>query len=626
MQTSPLGKSTYVLTFGPFVLESDDLLRIGNKRVHLFPKQLETLRHLVSRSGTVVTKDELLSHVWRDAFVCEGSLHQCISAIRKQLSDAAGGLDAIETIAKRGYRFILPVTTISSYEKPRGDTAPVLRIGVLQFDCKSVAWPPDQAARLTTRVAALLSQLRIIGLEVINQAAMDRISEGPLAAAEQLGLSLLVTGQIFQENDACIGAQVEILRASDQTILSARIISPVSAGQLDAKVAACIARQIPLTESGFNRDEIAEAIEAGEECLSPFLKGVAHLRGMFSPCVEGRREEDPRLAIRCFLQAAERDSRNLASLVGLANSVIFANSRGLISAEETVRLGKYASESALAIDSGCLNARAALGVLDWIFDDQQLRGEHELRAVLDESPFHFTATEFLAIGLMRDGRITEAIQILRDSLQFGRDTAVFRSWLAYALFLERRFESSLREATTCAELFPNWEVAWAYLCFVAAHSGDYRTALEAGSRLSRITNDGALLALEAYGLARSGEKQRAEELTDYILSFDRDSSVHSALVPALVALGKSHEALSCLEQAHRLRDIWVPLVLIDSRVDAIRFSPRFMRVRDSYPRLNIQANTERRPVQTAEALITRGQEPDPGTVQRYRRFSVIRSM
>src|SRR5215469_2663778 len=116
MQISSLEKSNSVLAFGPFVLESDDLLRVRDKRIHLFPKQLEALRYLASRSGRVVTKDELLSYVWRDAFVGEGSLHQCISAIRRQLDEAAGGLDAIETVAKRGYRFVVPVTVVTSAE------------------------------------------------------------------------------------------------------------------------------------------------------------------------------------------------------------------------------------------------------------------------------------------------------------------------------------------------------------------------------------------------------------------------------------------------------------------------------------------------------------------------------
>jgi tetratricopeptide (TPR) repeat protein len=317
---------------------------------------------------------------------------------------------------------------------------------------------------------------------------------------------------------------------------------------------------------------------------------------MFSPRLEGRSEDDPRLAIRFFSQAMERDSGKLASLIGLANSAIFANGRGLISVDETVRLGMQASEAALAIAPGSASARAARAMLTWVFGDRQYSGERELRSVLEESPFHFTATEFLAMALMRDGRLTEAIQVLQDFLEHRQDTAIFRSWLAYGLFLHRRFESALREAICCAELFPDWEVAWAHLCFIAAHSGDHKLALETGSRLSKTTNNASLLAVEAYGLAQAGEKQQAEELADYILSFNRDASVYSALVPALIALGKIHDALNCLEQANRLHDVWVPLFLIDARLDPIRSNRRFLQVKNCYPRLNMNVNRGR-PVQ-----------------------------
>ena len=597
MHTPPRDETSCVLAFGPFVLESDSVLRTGDRPVHLFPKQLEALKYLASRSGKVVTKDELLTHIWRDAFVSEGSLHQCISAIRKQLREAAGGLGTIETVAKRGYRFILPVTVMSPAEKTKRANAAALRIGILEFDCKAVAGPLDQAAKLAARVAALLSQLRIIGLEVTNHAALDRMATDPLAAAEQLGLRLLVTGHLFRESSDQFGAAVEILRASDQTLLSCRVIAPAAAEQLDTRVAGCIVRQLPFPETGIDQNEIAEAIEAGSEFFSLYMNGLMHMRGMFLPRFEGRREEDPRLAIRFFLQASEKNSSGLASLTGVANSAIFANGRGLISAEETERLGMQACEAALAIDPRSASARAAMGMLNWVFSDKQYIGECELRSVLDECPFHFTASEFLAISLMRDGRLTEAIQVLQDFLEHRQDTAIFRSWLAYGLFLDRRFESALREATTCAELFPDWEVAWALLCVISAQYGDYRLALEAGSRLSKTTNNSSLLALEAYGLAQAGERQRAEELADYILSFNRDASVHSALVPALIALGKTHDALNSLEEANRLHDVWVPLLLIDPRLDRIRFNRRFLRVKESYPRLNMHTNPGRRPVQ-----------------------------
>ena len=603
MQISPPHKTNSGLAFGPFVLESDDLLRISENRVHLPPKQLEVLRYLALRKGKVVTKEELLSYIWPDAFVGEGSLHQCISAIRKQLSEAAGGLGTIETVAKRGYRFILPVTVVTSPEKTNRVSTAALRVGILQFDCKEFVGPSDPGARLAAKVAALLSRLHIIGLEVANRSALDRISTDPRAAAEQLGLSLLVTGHLFREANERVGAEVEILRASDQTLLSCRVIPPRTTERLDTRLSGCIVRQLPFPETGIDRNEIAEAIEAGDEFFSLYLKGLMHMRGMFSPSLMGRREEDPRLAIRFFSHAAEREPGNVASQIGLAISAIFANRRGLISADETVRLGMGASEAALAIDPRSASARAARAMLNWVFCDKQLNGENELRSVLDENPFHFAATEFLAIALMRDGRLTEAIQALQHFLEHGQDTGILRSWLAYGLFLDRRFESALREARSCAELFPDWELAWAHLCLIAAHSGDHKLSLEAGSRLSRITNNGSLLAVEAYGLAQADEKQKAEELADYILSFNCDASVHSALVPALIGLGKIHDALSCLEQANRLHDVWVPLLLIDPRLDPIRSNRRFLHVRSCYPPLNAKSESE--PATRARLSFTR---------------------
>lgn len=595
MHADAPGKFKDSLAFGLFVLDSDDLLFIRDKRIHLFPKQLEALRYLASRSGKIVTKDELLSSVWRDAFVGEGSLHHCISEIRKQIGNAAGGLDVIETVSKRGYRFVLPVTVVKSSSEPRLTNASALRIGILRFECKGSLASSDLADRLASGVAGLLSHLRIIGLEVTNQAALDRTSSDPLQAARDLGLSLLVTGRLFQESKAGLEADVEILRASDQTILSSCVVAPGRSEDLETRLAGCIARQLPLPETGIDRDEIALAMEGSEECFSLYLEGLSHVRGMFFPTFEGRREEDVRLAIRLFTQATKRDTGHLASLVGLSNSVIFANIRGLMSAEETVRLGACASQAALAINPRSPGARAARATIDWVFDGKQDRGERELREVLEQRPFHFTAAQFLAFSLMREGRLHEAIQIVQDFLEHHPNTAVFRAWLAYGLFLERKFQSALQEAKNCVELFPDWEVAWALLCSIAAHTGDHRIARDTGGRLSKITKNGSLLAMKAYSLAQCGEKQSAEELVDYILEFNRDGVIHSALVPALVALGRPHDALSYLEQADRQRDVWVPLVLIDPRLDSVRSSPGFLRVRTSYTRLYIPGNAPRRP-------------------------------
>src|SRR5215471_11072004 len=93
--------------FGPFRLDSKScvLLRAGAV-VPLNPKAFDTLRVLVENHGSPVGKDELMKLVWPDTFVEETNLTQQISILRKALGDSPEGSSYIETIPKRGYRFV----------------------------------------------------------------------------------------------------------------------------------------------------------------------------------------------------------------------------------------------------------------------------------------------------------------------------------------------------------------------------------------------------------------------------------------------------------------------------------------------------------------------------------------
>lgn len=576
------------LSFGPFVLDSNDLLHANDRKIHLCPKQTEALRYLAGNSGRIVAKDELLSRVWQGIFVGDGSLHQCISALRKQLGNAAKGLEVIETVAKRGYRFLLPVHNVDSQSEPKVADTDVLRIGILRFESKGGGDDLTELADASAcRLAARMSRLHILGIEVINQAALDRLSASPLDAARRLGLSLLVVGRVLKERGASVVAEVEIVRRSDQTLLWAGAAKADSLEELDARLAGLLVEQLPLPQTGIDKSEVVAAVRGSEECLDLYLRGLAYLRAPFSHSLGGRSDQDLRLAIQSFRQATDRDPKDLASRIGLSNTVLLACGRGLISPEETARLALLASEAALIIDPRSLSARAARATVDWTFEGMEDRGERELRGILEENPCHFAATQFLAIGLIREGRLSEAINVLETYLGYRPDTPDLRSWLTYGLFLARRFESALREAKKCVVRFPDWDVAWAQLCFIAAYCADYRTALEAGDIVSNMTNNGPLLAMYAYGLAQSGEKQRAEELIDYILAFHREYVIHSAVGPALVALGKQHKAISSLEQAHQEHDIWVSVALMDPRLDPIRSSTQFLRVQLAYKHLSV---------------------------------------
>jgi DNA-binding winged helix-turn-helix (wHTH) protein/pimeloyl-ACP methyl ester carboxylesterase/class 3 adenylate cyclase len=103
--------------FSPFRLDRDErLLLWGGKAVPLTPKAFDTLVVLVENSGHVVSKEELIQRVWPDSFVEENNLAQNISILRKALGERAAGLKFIETVPKRGYRFVADVREFQGHE------------------------------------------------------------------------------------------------------------------------------------------------------------------------------------------------------------------------------------------------------------------------------------------------------------------------------------------------------------------------------------------------------------------------------------------------------------------------------------------------------------------------------
>src|SRR5580704_14327548 len=101
----------HLFEFGPFRIDrTERLLRRGSDVIPLTPKAIETLLVLAANGGRVVEKDELIHHVWPDTFVEEGSLARNISLLRKVLGGGPDDADYIETVPRRGYRFVAPVT------------------------------------------------------------------------------------------------------------------------------------------------------------------------------------------------------------------------------------------------------------------------------------------------------------------------------------------------------------------------------------------------------------------------------------------------------------------------------------------------------------------------------------
>src|SRR5215475_10575336 len=126
-------KLRHFYEFGPFHLEPDErLLRNGDQPLALAPKYFDLLVFLVQNSGRLLTKDEIMQTVWSGNFVEEANLTVAISAIRKTLAEKESGVQYIETVPKKGYRFTADVREV---EEPP-PTPSFLKLGARQEDSR----------------------------------------------------------------------------------------------------------------------------------------------------------------------------------------------------------------------------------------------------------------------------------------------------------------------------------------------------------------------------------------------------------------------------------------------------------------------------------------------------------
>jgi DNA-binding winged helix-turn-helix (wHTH) protein len=99
-----------VYRFGPFPLDAGSfMLHRGDAPLALPPKLLDLLRYFVARPSALVSKEELFQSLWPDVVVTENALTQAVSDLRQALGDDRSSPTYIQTVAKRGFRFVAPV-------------------------------------------------------------------------------------------------------------------------------------------------------------------------------------------------------------------------------------------------------------------------------------------------------------------------------------------------------------------------------------------------------------------------------------------------------------------------------------------------------------------------------------
>src|SRR5262245_19158132 len=113
-----------VMAFGPFTFDpNSQVLRRGSDALMLPPRVLGVLECLLSRPGDLVPRQEIIDRVWRDAFVTDTSLAEAVSFLRQALGDDPQAPTYIQTVHRRGYRFVAPVHAVEAGPGGRSEAA-----------------------------------------------------------------------------------------------------------------------------------------------------------------------------------------------------------------------------------------------------------------------------------------------------------------------------------------------------------------------------------------------------------------------------------------------------------------------------------------------------------------------
>ena len=308
--------------FGPFTVDAGSyrLLR-GDDIIPLSPKIIDLLLYLAARQSALVPKDELFTALWPDVAVTDNALTQAVSELRQALGDDPSKPTYIQTVARRGYRFIAPVESSApaetsapaAVEPARGADQPPA-IAVLDFTNvstdKEFAWLASGIAETVTNDLRAAGTLRIIDRVRVVE-AVRRTGTDLAVLRKELRLDLAVVGSFQRAGDRLrITARV-VDAATGEAMAEAKADGALEqVFELQDRIVAQFAESLGTSRTDTPRRTHRET--SSLEAYQAFTEGRVRLESLDASAVAG--------AIEGFEQAVVLDPRYAQAHVGLGNA------------------------------------------------------------------------------------------------------------------------------------------------------------------------------------------------------------------------------------------------------------------------------------------------------------------
>ena len=602
-------------------------LRTNGTSVKLQPQPAKILALLVRRRGETVTREEIVEEVWgSDTFVdYEQGLNFAIRQIRNALGDNAERPVYVETVPKRGYRFVATVDgtlhgpvpkfavpfrensprisrtwrgralrvragailiAVSAFLTiPRSrhwlmggaSTRPVQSLAVLPFENLSGDSSKDYFADGFTDelITDLAEQTKI---RVVSRSSVMRYkgSRKPLPEmARELGVDAIVEGSVsFSDQQVRITAQ--LIQASSDRHLWAHSYERDRKDlfSVQSEVAATIAGLLGTngvrTTTILGRRFTPETYQLYLECRNLTVSGT---------------EEGMNHAIQCYQQILKLDPNCASAYAGLADS--YTNLGQL----DNLSKARIAAIKALELDSSLAEAHVSLARIKVGYEKDLTGAETEISRALMLNPSDAQAYSIYAMLLIARGRAADATAAAKTAQELDPFSARNATHSGAILFMAGQYDKTIVEEQVALQLDPQHDRALYWLGYAYEQKGMYKNAMAEYERVLPNDDHGIFLAALGRSLALAGDSKKAAEVKIKIEHFPAGDFVwHYDAALFYAALGDKDRAFQFLERDQKEGGGWFPFLNADPRLAPLRSDPRF---RDLVRRVGLPPGPEK---------------------------------
>lgn len=580
--------SKRLYSFGPFQLDTGEQVLLRNGRpLPLKPKIFDLLVVLVENSGRVVCKDELMKQVWADSFVEEGNIAVSIFEIRKALGENSSGHRYIETVPRRGYRFVACVTeesrqrtsqqgnrvavALSSAAVPSGGYASASKgtIAVLPFKSIGATGGEYLGLGMADALITRLSNLRRVIVRPTSSVRKYNKAQDSVLAGKELGVEWVLDGSV-QRSGKRIRVTVQLVNVGDGVLLWAEKFDEkfTDIFAVEDSISEQVSKALVPRLTGKEKRALAKRYTQSPEAYEAYLKGRYFL--------EKRTTEGCKKGIEYFEQAIAIDPNYALAYAGLAGCYIVLGSCTALASQESDLKAERAILSALELDGELAEAHASLGHLrtrqwDWS------GAEKELKRAIELNPNYAIGHAWYALYLSEIGHFDQAFVEIRRARTLDPLSRVLKSTEGSVLYLARRYDQAIEQFRETLELDADFASAHSVLGVTYEAKGQYQEALTEYQRaLSVQGNLPELVAFVARTHALDGRPDKALQTIAELKHWPEKHSVHPYSIALIyAALEDKDEAFRWLESAYVDRDEDLVILKVDPRLDSLRADPRF---------------------------------------------------